>query len=79
MNQLLLSLILAGAAGAAVAAESDADRKKDIVRHRAMSAAHEAAARCLESGKSHEVCEKELTAACKGIPIGKYCGMRHAH
>ncbi|RZJ08993.1 MAG: hypothetical protein EOO54_22415 [Haliea sp.] len=79
MNKLMLCLALVCVAGGAVAAESDADRKKDIVRHRAMSAAHEAAARCLESGKSHEVCEKELTAACKGIAIGKYCGMRHAH
>ncbi|RYF41999.1 MAG: hypothetical protein EOO25_08135 [Comamonadaceae bacterium] len=79
MKKLLLSLALAFVGGGAVAAESDAERKKDIARHRAMSAAHEAAARCLDSGKSHEVCEKELTAACKGIAIGKYCGMRHAH
>jgi membrane protein required for beta-lactamase induction len=53
--------------------------KKDIERHRAMAAAHEAAARCLESGKSEEACLKELQAACKGLGIGKHCGMRHVH
>jgi hypothetical protein len=53
--------------------------KKDITRHRAMAAAHEAAARCLESGKSEDSCLKELQMACKGLAIGKYCGMKHEH
>ncbi|MGH6626481.1 MAG: hypothetical protein ACRECD_08060 [Burkholderiaceae bacterium] len=53
--------------------------KQDIERHRAMAAAHEAAARCLESGKKHDQCQKELQAACKGLAIGKYCGMKHEH
>ncbi len=53
--------------------------KKDIERHRAMAAAHEAAARCLESGKGEDACVKELQAACKGLAIGKHCGMRHVH
>lgn len=53
--------------------------REDITRHRAMAAAHEGAARCLESGKSEDVCSKELQAACKGLAIGKYCGMRHQH
>lgn len=44
-----------------------------------MAAAHEAAAKCLESGKGHDPCQKELQAACKGLAIGKYCGMKHAH
>jgi hypothetical protein len=44
-----------------------------------MAQAHEAAARCLESGKAEEVCLKELQASCKGLAIGKYCGMRHEH
>ena len=63
------------AAGAAVNKEA----KEDIVRHRAISVAHENAAKCLESGKKEEICHKELLAACKGIAIGKYCGMKHAH
>ncbi len=58
---------------------TDAETKKDIQRHKAMAAAHEGAAKCLESGKKHEVCEKELQAACKGLGIGKNCGMRHEH
>lgn len=61
------------------AAAPSAHVKEDIARHRAMAAAHEGAARCLESGKTEEVCVKELQAACKGLAIGKYCGMRHQH
>jgi hypothetical protein len=53
--------------------------RKDIQRHRAMAAAHEGAARCLESGKPESQCVTELQAACKGLAIGKYCGMRHEH
>jgi hypothetical protein len=63
----------------AFAAESTDDIKKDVQRHRAMSAAHEAAAKCLESGKKHDQCQQELQAACKGLAIGKYCGMKHDH
>jgi hypothetical protein len=55
------------------------DAKKDVLRHRAIAAAHEAASKCLESGKTEEVCHKELQAACKGLAIGRYCGMRHEH
>lgn len=53
--------------------------KQDVTRHRAMAAAHEAAAKCLESGKDHTQCQKDLQAACKGLAIGKYCGMKHEH
>lgn len=63
----------------AFAQHSDKDTKADIARHRAMAAAHEAAAKCLESGKKEDVCQKELLAACKGLAIGKYCGMKHEH
>jgi hypothetical protein len=64
---------------AAAGAASSEHVKKDITRHRAMAAAHEGAAKCLESGKSEDTCQKELQAACKGLAIGKYCGMRHEH
>ena len=60
-------------------AHSDKETKEDIQRHRAMAAAHESAAKCLESGKSEDVCMKELQATCKGLAIGKYCGMKHVH
>lgn len=63
----------------ATTAGPDADAQKDMARHRAIAAAHEGAAKCLESGKKEEVCHKDLQAACKGIAIGKYCGMKHEH
>jgi hypothetical protein len=64
---------------AAVPAAVSEHARKDITRHRAMAAAHEAAAKCLELGKAEDACHKELQAACKGLAIGKYCGMRHEH
>ena len=73
--------LIALVATTCVAAEKhdDAEKKQDIERHRAMAAAHEAAAKCLESAKPHELCQKELQAACKGLAIGKTCGMKHEH
>ena len=59
--------------------ESEQETKEDIARHRAMAVAHEAVAKCLESGKKQDVCLKELQAACKGLAIGKFCGMKHEH
>lgn len=58
---------------------TDKERQVDIERHQAMAAAHQAAAQCLAAGKGHDTCQKELLQACKGLAIGKYCGMRHAH
>ncbi len=55
------------------------ETKEDVQRHRAMAAAHEAAAKCLESGKKEDMCMKDLQASCKGLAVGKYCGMKHAH
>ena len=79
----LLSVVLWSGASLAQSAPAAAhgakEVKEDIARHRAMSAAHESAAKCLESGKKEDVCVKELTAACKGLAIGKYCGMKHVH
>ncbi len=60
-------------------AHSAQEIKKDIERHRQMAAAHEAAAKCLASGEKPDACQKALQAACKGLAIGKYCGMRHEH
>jgi hypothetical protein len=67
------------AASGVWAQHGDKELKEDVLRHRAMAVAHEAAAKCLESGKKPELCEKELQAACKGLGIGKYCGMKHEH
>ncbi len=41
--------------------------------------AHQGAALCLESGKPYETCLWDLQSACKGLAIGKYCGLVHAH
>ena len=54
-----------------------AETKEDIRRHRIIAGAHEAAAKCRESGKSEDVCMAELAKACQGIAYGKYCGMKH--
>ncbi|MBK9440662.1 MAG: hypothetical protein IPN53_04825 [Comamonadaceae bacterium] len=62
-----------------MAKESAKETQEDIAKHRSMAAAHEAAAKCLESGKDEAVCNKALQAACKGIAIGKFCGMKHEH
>ena len=78
---LIVALVLSSVAGLALAASAHTDKeiKEDIARHRAMAAAHEGAAKCLESAKKPDVCEKELQAACKGLAVGKYCGMKHLH
>jgi hypothetical protein len=62
-----------------MAQHTPAEVQEDIKRHRAMAAAHEGAAKCLEAGKGEKVCMAELQTACKGLALGKYCGMRHAH
>jgi hypothetical protein len=51
--------------------------REDVKRHRIMAAAHEAAAKCQESGRDEDSCNAELARACKGIAYGKYCGMKH--
>ena len=51
--------------------------KEDIRRHRIMAAAHEAAAKCQESGRDEDECNAALAKACQGIAYGKHCGMKH--
>ena len=58
---------------------SVAEVKKDILDHRAMADAHLAAAKCLESGKGEKECHAQLAKDCKGLGIGKLCGMKHQH
>lgn len=79
VKTLLTTLSFVLLAGVAIANESEKETKEDIARHRAMAAAHEAAAKCREAGKGEVVCGKALAQACKGIAIGKYCGMKHQH
>lgn len=79
MKKAALFLFAVFLSSAALAQHSDNEVKEDIQRHRGMAAAHEGAAKCLEAGKGEKVCTAELQVACKGLALGKYCGMRHAH
>ena len=79
MAVALTGLALTAMVSIAHAQHSDKQTEQDIQRHRAMAAAHEAAAQCLASGKKEDLCMKELQASCKGLAVGKYCGMKHAH
>lgn len=56
-----------------------AEAKKDIADHRAMAEAHLNAAKCFEAGKPEKECHAQLAKDCKGLAIGKYCGMKHSH
>ncbi len=69
----------AGATPPAAPAALDAHRRDDVARHRAIAAAHDAAARCLESGQKEATCQDALRKACEGIAVGRYCGMKHSH
>lgn len=64
---------------ASKSSKEDVHRTEDIARHRQMAKAHEEAARCLEAGTTEKQCHEQLREACKGIAVGQYCGMRHAH
>ena len=81
----LIYCIVAGAAmglsGTAVAqsGHGSKEEQEDAKRHRIMAAAHEAAAKCLEAGKGEKACLEQLRKDCKGVGVGKYCGMKHQH
>lgn len=79
MKHIVIALGLALSSSLVLAQHTDKETQEDIKRHRAMAAAHEGAAKCLEAGKGEKVCMAELQTACKGLAIGKYCGMRHVH
>jgi hypothetical protein len=72
----LLSVVLCVLAHAAPAALNQ-ETLDDIAKHEAIAAAHTAAAKCLREGKPDAVCESALLGACKGIAIGRFCGMKH--
>ncbi len=60
-------------------APKDAHKAQAIAQHRAMAKAHEDAAKCLESGKSEEQCHEQLRKDCRGLGVGRYCGLKHDH
>jgi hypothetical protein len=78
----LVVIVCALALSSAVLAQSKhgtKEEQEDAKRHRTMAAAHEAAAKCLEAGKGEQACLEQLRKDCKGVGIGKYCGMKHQH
>lgn len=75
----LMTMLLAAFAFSALAKDDPAQTRREIAQHRTIAAAHEAAAKCKESGKDEEICHAELAKACKGLAIGKLCGMKHSH
>ena len=83
-TQVIAAAIMMMVVVPAVAAEKGkphgaTEAKKDIADHRAMAEAHLNAAKCFESGKSEKECHGQLAKDCKGLAIGKYCGMQHRH
>ncbi len=76
---LVLSVAFCATGAAWAQAHSQKEIAQDIERHKAMAAAHTAAAQCLAAGRKPDDCLKDLQNACKGLAIGKHCGMRHAH
>lgn len=75
----LITALLTMLAFSAFAKEDPAQTKREVAQHRTIAAAHEAAAKCKESGKDEEICHAELAKTCKGLAIGKFCGMKHSH
>jgi hypothetical protein len=79
---LLFAALVLCSGGIANAAEKKTDAahvRKDIADHRAMADAHLNAAKCLEAGTAEKSCQAQLEKDCKGLGIGKYCGMKHRH
>ncbi len=73
----LVTLALSAHVFAASSAALSQETLDDIAKHEKIAAAHTEAAKCLRDGKPDEVCEGALLAACKGVAIGKFCGMKH--
>ena len=81
MKTLFFILIAAALSTSAVAQSKHGgkEEEQDAKRHRALAAVHQAAAKCLESGKGEKACLEQLRKDCKGLGIGKYCGLKHQH
>lgn len=80
ITALFAAAFLSPAFGAEKGLKDDpAHVRKDVADHRAMADAHLNAAKCLESGKPEKDCHAQLARDCKGLAIGKYCGMKHRH
>ena len=76
---VLIAAVAVSGSALAQSKHGTKEEQDDAKRHRTMAAAHEAAAKCLEAGKGEKACLEELRKNCKGVGIGKYCGMKHQH
>ena len=86
MKGLLIAFMMVGSLIAPVVFAAEKGKKddpahvrKDVADHLAMAEAHLNAAKCLESGKAEKECHAQLAKDCKGLGVGKYCGMKHRH
>ena len=79
--RLVYSIVVMALSATALAQPKHGTKEEqdDAKRHRTLAAAHEAAAKCLEAGKGEKACLEQLRKDCKGVGIGKYCGMKHQH
>ena len=59
---------LASPAALAQSKHGSKEEQADAKRHRAMAAAHEAAAKCLEAGKGEKACLEQLRKAGHSAP-----------
>lgn len=78
-RSLFITCVAAALCTSAWAQHTAKEVQEDIERHKQMAAAHAAAAQCLQAGRKPDDCTRELQTACKGLALGKFCGMRHAH
>ena len=85
-NRALVSMLSAVTLAVAPAfAQAQAEKEKydpvaeDIMDHRTMAEAHRKAAECLEAKKPEKECRAQLSKDCKGVAIGKHCGMKDRH
>lgn len=78
-NGIVLAVLMCTVVGVWAQAHGEKELAEDAARHRAMAVAHEGAAKCLEAKRGEKTCMAELQAACKGLGIGKMCGMKHVH
>jgi hypothetical protein len=86
MKALIVAAIFSLMAMQGDARAQDKGKKEDSAHvtgaagdHRAMADAHLNAAKCLESSKPEKDCHAQLAKDCKGLGIGKYCGLKHRH
>ena len=86
MKTLLIVVMVAGLVAGPMAPAAEKGKKddpahvkQDVADHLAMAEAHLNAAKCLESGKAEKECHAQLAKDCKGLGIGKICGMKHRH